>query len=367
MSAVSNVLAFLCILYFFFLAIKLMGSSSKSLGLNFARNFLGESGSSAILGLIVGIFTTSIVQSSSTVTSMVVGFVASGAFTIRQAIPVIMGANIGTTITTAIVTLGHVHRRREFRRAFAAGTVHDIFNILSVIVLFPLEQSTHILEKTAIWMSDFLIGQDIGEFDGLKNIVNPVIHQIKVWVPNNGLCLALSLLMLFIAMALLVKLMRSMMENRIAHLIDSVFFRNMGTSIALGTLVTILVQSSSVTTSLIVPLVGGGIIQLEQAFPYLLGANIGTTTTALLASLAFAATGSAENSAKAALGVTTAIVHMLFNVLGILIWYPLRIVPINLSKKLAALASKSRRNTILIVISFFALYLLPLGIYILLR
>jgi len=362
-----NLLSIVAILYVFFLAIKLMGATSKSMGKGFAENFLGEGTSSALLGLILGTFTTSLVQSSSTVTSMVVGFVAGGAFSLRLAIPIIMGANIGTTVTNTIVSLGHVHRRQEFRRAFGAGTVHDIFNILVVIVLFPLEQATHLLERSALWLSDHLVGQSLGEFEGLKNIVNPVIDVFRQGVPHDGVGLLLSLVLLFGSMVLLVKRMRSLMERRIAHLIDGVLFRNMATSMLLGTLVTILVQSSSVTTSLVVPLVGGGILNLGQIFPYLLGANLGTTATALLAALAFAATGSAVDASRAALGVTAAIVHTLFNLLGIVIWYPFRRVPIALASKLADSATRSRRNTLLFIFGYFALYLLPLALYLVLR
>jgi len=367
LSLIGNIAALLAILYVFFVAIKLMGAGSKSLGRGFAEQFLGEGTSSAVLGLLLGIFTTSLVQSSSTVTSMIVGFVASGAFGLRTAIPIIMGANIGTTVTNTIVSLGHVNRRREFRRAFAAGILHDIFNVLAVAVLFPIEQATHVLERAALWLSDLLVGQSLGEFEGLKRLIEPVIDGVRRLVPSDGLLLLLSLLLLFASLALLVKFMRSLMLNRIAHLIEGVLFRNAATSMTLGFGITVLVQSSSVTTSLIVPLVGGGILRLRQVFPYLLGSNVGTTVTALLASLAFAATGSALDAARAALGVTTALVHTLFNVLGIAIWYPLRRVPINLARRVAWTASRSRRRVVLFVAGYFAAYLIPLALLLLLR
>ncbi|MBN2172053.1 MAG: Na/Pi symporter [Candidatus Krumholzibacteriota bacterium] len=367
LTLVGNLVLFLAILYVFFVAIKLMGDGAKSLGSGFVEQFLGEGASSAILGLLLGVFTTSLVQSSSTVTSMIVCFVASGAFGLRTAIPIIMGANIGTTVTNTIVSLGYISRRRDFRRAFGAGILHDIFNVLAVLVLFPLEQTTHVLERSALWLSDLLVGQSLGEFEGLKRLIDPVIHAVRRLVPGDGLVLLLSLLLLFASLALLVKLLRSVMLNRIAHLVEGVLFRNAATSMTLGFAVTILVQSSSVTTSLVVPLVGAGILRLGQIFPYLLGSNVGTTVTALLAALAFAATGSAVDAARAALGVTAALVHTLFNVLGIVIWYPLRRVPINLARRVAYAASRSRRRVVIFVLGYFAMYLIPLVLLLLLR
>jgi len=355
----------LAILYVFFVAIKLMGGSAKGMGKLLAARFLNEGTSSALLGLFLGIFTTSIVQSSSTVTAMVVGMVAGGAFSLEMAIPIIMGANIGTTVTNTIVSLGHVHHRAEFRRAFAAGTVHDIFNMLAVMVLFPLEQATHFLQTGATWLSTRLMGQSFGKFDGIKHIVDPALDLVKGIIPHEGLRLAFSLVLLLISLTLLVKFMRSIMENRLARMIDSVLFRNAATSMAMGVIFTLLVQSSSVTTSLVVPLVGAGILSLRQVFPYTLGSNVGTTVTALMAALVFAATGSAPEASRAAL--TVALVHTLFNISGIVIWYPFRSLPINLARRLAILASRSRRNTIFIVLGYFALYLIPLALLLLLR
>jgi len=361
----GKTLILLVILFFFFLAIKLMGTSAKGMGKLLASRFLSEGTSSALLGLFLGIFTTSLVQSSSTVTSMVVGLVAGGAFSLEIAIPIIMGANIGTTVTNTIVSLGHVHHREEFRRAFAAGIVHDIFNILAVLVIFPLEQTTHFLQRSAGWLTGRLMGQQIGQFDGIKHAVDPVLHLVERMIPHEGLRLAFSLLLLLVTLTLLVKFMRSIMENKLAHMIDSVLFRNAGTSMLMGLGFTILVQSSSVTTSLVVPLVGAGILTVRQIFPYTLGSNVGTTITALMAAMVFATTGSAPEASRAAL--TAALVHTLFNISGIMIWYPLRKAPIGIAEFIAEICARSRRNTILIVLGYFGLYLLPLAILLLLR
>ena len=364
-STLLRLIVLLSILYVFFVAIKLMGDSAKGMGKMLAAQFMNEGVSSALLGLFLGIFATSIVQSSSTVTAMIVGMVAGGAFSLEMAIPIIMGANIGTTVTNTIVSMGHVHHRAEFRRAFAAGTVHDIFNIMAVIVLFPLEQATHFLQHGATWLSARLMGQSLGQFDGLKHAVDPVLDLAKDVLPHEGLRLALSLVLLLISLTLLVKFMRSIMENRLAHMIDSVLFRNAATSMAMGLIFTLLVQSSSVTTSLVVPLVGAGILSVRQIFPYTLGSNVGTTVTALLAAMVFAATGSAPEASRAAL--TVALVHTLFNTSGIVVLYPFRSVPINLARRLAIVTARSRRNMVMIILGYFALYLIPLALLLILR
>ena len=82
--------------------------------------------SNPLVGLFTGILATTLAQSSSTITSIAVGLVASRALTIEGAIPVVMGANIGTSVTNTLVSMGHITRKEEFRRALAGATVHLI-------------------------------------------------------------------------------------------------------------------------------------------------------------------------------------------------------------------------------------------------
>jgi sodium-dependent phosphate cotransporter len=111
---------------------------------------------------------------------------------------------------------------------------------------------------------------------------------------------------------------------------------------------TVAVQSSSVTTSLVVPLVAAGVVTLRQCYPFTLGANVGTTCTALLASLATVT--AAENGM---VGVDTAFAHLLFNLLGIAIFYPLKAIPIWLAERLADLAAESKRWAVVFVLAVF--------------
>ena len=126
-----------------------MGYSFKLFGKEFSQKIL-EATSSPLIGLFIGLLGTTIVQSSSTSTSIIIGMVAAEAIGVRSAIFMVMGANIGTTVTAKLVSLGHITRKAEFRRAFAASSVHDTFNLITVGLLYPLEYFFHIVEHVAI-------------------------------------------------------------------------------------------------------------------------------------------------------------------------------------------------------------------------
>ncbi|MEM1117985.1 MAG: Na/Pi symporter, partial [Bacteroidota bacterium] len=136
----TRVLALFAVLFLFVVALELMGDGIKALGQGTfpLEELLERATRSPMLALVTGILVTSLVQSSSTTTALVVTLVATGTLSLTNAIPVIMGANIGTTVTNTIVSMGHITRPEEFRRAMAGATVHDFFNWLSVLILLPL-------------------------------------------------------------------------------------------------------------------------------------------------------------------------------------------------------------------------------------
>lgn len=162
LKRIYKILLLIILIYFFFLSIVMMGAGFKSFR-GLSENLIA-SVSNPIMGLIIGILTTSIVQSSSTTTSIVVGLVASnilGPDSIRIAIPIIMGANIGTTITNTLVSLGHISRTDEFKRAYSCAIVHDIFNILTVAILLPLEIYFGLIEKISLKLGSFILHANI--------------------------------------------------------------------------------------------------------------------------------------------------------------------------------------------------------------
>lgn len=345
-----GVLGILTLLYFFLISIGLMGESFKLFGKDFAKQVMLWT-SSPFMGLFIGILTTSLVQSSSTTTSMVVGMVGGGVLTVETAIPIVMGANIGTSITNTIVAMGHIGRKEELGRAFAASTIHDFFNLLAVLILFPLQLTTNFLGKFADWMGLLFLHTGGLKFTSpIKTITKPFIHLIVDLVDKQPIIvLALGLVFLFVSLKYLVTLLKSIVIKRIESLFDGYIFKTVIRGFVFGLLLTVMVQSSSITTSIVVPLAGAGVLTLHQIYPYTLGANIGTTITAILASLV---TGQIAP-------VTVAFSHLLFNISGIVIiaGIPfLRNIPIRLAQGLAAKAMVKRWIPLVyIFIVFFAI------------
>jgi sodium-dependent phosphate cotransporter len=286
--------------------------------------------------------------------------VAGGALTVQNAIPIIMGANMGTTVTNTLVAMTSLNRRTEFRRAFAGATMHDFFNLLTIAILFPLEQATHYLQRTATWLTVHLVGTHGGEFPNpVKAAVKPLVHATQELLTDTfGLgrgaativMVALALAGIFFALAFLTKTLKRL----VLHRAEGAFTKNVRKSglgaMVMGLVVTVSVQSSSITTSLLVPLIGAGIVPLQAAFAATLGANVGTTVTALLASL----TGSPE-------AVTVALVHLLFNLTGIAIIYPvpfLRNIPLRLARMLALQTVRRRWFALVYMLGVF--FVMPL-------
>ena len=344
------------LLYGFFVGLDLMGLSFKLMGAGLAQTLLATT-SNPFVGLFIGLLATSLVQSSSTTTSITVGLVAAGALTVEGAVPIIMGANIGTTVTNTIVSLGHVGRHDEFERAFAGATVHDFFNWMAVAIMFPLEITTGFLSRAARSLESVLEGVGgVQLFNPLKAVVHPSAQALSDLTGSSGtLTLVLGIVMIVVALKLLVDVLRSGLGTKTDQLIQRTLFRNSLTAITVGALVTAAVQSSSITTSILVPLVGAGVITLEQMFPFTLGANIGTTITAMLAALA---TGNPA-------AIAVALAHLLFNVLATVVIYgipQLRAIPLYLARSLGRLAAARKSLAFAYVgLLFFGLPLLLLA------
>jgi sodium-dependent phosphate cotransporter len=353
-------LAFVLILvYFFLVSIGLMETAFKGFGKAFAENLIGTT-SNPFVGLFIGILATSLIQSSSTTTSIVVGMVGGGVLTVSSAVPIVMGANIGTTVTNTLVSLGHINRREEFKRAIAGATIHDFFNLICVAIMFPLELATGFLQRSATLLASLFT--DVGGIkftSPIKTATKPAIHLIHdvlselFPLPQKAiyiLMLILSMVILFFCLFFIVKTMRTIIAKGAESVIDNIIGKQGLLVIAAGFFFTVLVQSSSITTSLMIPLVAAGILTVEAAFPLTMGANIGTTTTAILASFA---TGNVS-------AIIIAFVHFLFNTIGVICIYPISIfrkIPIRLAKGLGELAFRKRWYALIYVLSVF--FLIP--------
>lgn len=354
-----NILILAALLYIFLFAIALFGSAFKLVGKGFSQHLIATT-TNPVIGLLIGLLATSLIQSSSSTTSIVVGMVAGGALTVEGAIPIIMGANMGTTVTNTLVAMTSMSRRAEFQRAFAGATMHDFFNLMAIALLFPLEQATHFLQKSATWLSLQLVGAEGAKYPNpVKAAVKPVVKEVQHLLTDNlGLAKAVAatvmvivaLAGIFFALTFLTKVLKGLVLTKA----ESGFTKNLRKSglpaMAVGLAITVGVQSSSITTSLMVPLIGAGIVPLEAAFAATLGANVGTTVTALLASL----TGTPG-------AVTVALVHLLFNLSGIIVIYPitfLRRIPLRLAEGLARRTAEKKYYAFVYMFGVF--FLMPL-------
>lgn len=350
LQIVVRVVYFLFLLYLFFFSIELMSSAFKMAGRGFAEQLINTA-SDPVAGLILGFLATSIIQSSSTTTTIVVGLVASNALTISLAIPIVMGANIGTTTTNTVVSMGHVTRPAEFKRAFAASTVHDFFNVLAAVTILPIEILFHPVERIAHFAEGLFEGAGgLSLASPLKAAVRPPSELMTEALPYEIPLVILALAVLFFALNQMMKMMRGVVLDRLEALFSRVLFRNDLASFSLGAMATAAVQSSSATTSLIVPLAGTGTLTLRQIYPYTLGANVGTTITAILASLG---TGSGA-------AVTVALAHLTFNIMGIALYYPLKAWPIWLAEKAGAIAARSKGSSATVVAIYVILHIIPI-------
>ena len=359
---IVKILGVAACLYLFLVGIGGMGYSFKLFGKEFSQKIL-EATSSPLIGLFIGILATTIVQSSSTTTSIVIGMVAAEAIGVRSAIFMIMGANIGTTVTAKLVSLGHITRKAEFRRAFAASSVHDTFNLITVSLLYPLEYFFHILEHAATWMGRIFV--DVTGItkpeNYLKKITTPTIEGLADLLGKDPrLVLLVSVVITFFMLWGIVKLLQSLVLKKLESFFDTYIFRNLAMSFTVGLILTVMVQSSSITTSLIVPLAGAGVLRLQQIFPFTIGSNIGTTITGLLAALAVAGQPGIDPKLVLA-GSTVAFAHFLFNASGAVIFLPfrrIREIPVHVAEWLAEVCLKNRIIPIVFIVLVF--YLIPL-------
>ncbi|KAK3095518.1 hypothetical protein FSP39_015589 [Pinctada imbricata] len=439
------------------------GWSGETAGKVFKENHIL---SNPVAGLMIGVLATAIIQSSSTTISIVITMAGASIIPVRYTIPIVMGANIGTTVTNTVVSLVQIRDPKIFRRAFSGATVHDVFNCLTVLVLLPLEAATGYLYHMTKAITAAIPGGDqphAKKKDILKKITKPFIKLfveailfvdkqkikdlaslktvdkdatlLRRWcqyeyeevaavkdvvktfdkdsvnatflnslanttsnftIENDGenvtlhwkeitfnlkriplrrctnlfaltnwsddvigivLSLA-SLLLIIFCLFVVVKLLNSIFRGTIARVvkkfINSDFPGKMAwltgyVAILIGTGLTMIIQSSSILTSTLTPLVGVGLLSTERMFPLTVGANIGTTLTGILAALAVPAD-------KIPITLQVALAHLFFNISGMLLFYPippLRRIPIKLAKSLGNITARYRWFSVIYLVCVF--------------
>ncbi len=308
--------------------------------------------SNPFTGLFIGLLITAMLQSSSTTTSMVVALVASGSITLQSAVPIIMGANIGTTITSTIVALGFISKKKEFKRAVEAGTYHAFFNILTVIVLFPLEYYYGFLSSISSQIANYFFtpstAQVRNEVTHFWRGFDPIIELLQRVVPSAFVLVMTALVLLFASILIFRRLISSLLKAKSPEAFSRFFFKNQLKSFAWGLVTTAAIRSSTITTSVVVPIVAKRITGMKQAAPFIMGANIGTTITAFIAVTLNSNTSGA---------ISIAIAHFLFNFIGMLIFFPIPVLqklPISLANGLGKLTLKYRLAGLLfLLLTFF--------------
>ncbi|MDB9525043.1 Na/Pi symporter [Oscillatoria sp. CS-180] len=359
-SPVLQWIGVLVLIYLLVVAVGMIGAGFKSATGERAEELFAFA-TNPFMGLIVGTVATALIQSSSTVTSIIVGLVAGG-LPVATAVPMVMGANIGTTITNTLVSLGHVRDNDEFKKAFAAATVHDFFNLLSVIIFLPVEILFHPLERMGLALANALVGggsMSVKDFNVVKMVTSPLVNVFKAGThvlpaPFDGILLILlGIALIFLTIAFIGRLLKQLMVGRAKDILHMAIGRGPIAGILAGMLITILVQSSSTTTSLMVPLAGAGVFGLAQVYPFTLGANIGTCITALLAA-------TAVSGADAVPALEIAMVHLLYNTLGVVIIYGIPFLcrlPIIGAENLAVVAAERKYLAFAYIIAVF--FLIP--------
>ncbi len=288
------------------------------------------------VSLFIGLLMTALIQSSSTVTSSIVAVVASGSMSLDQAVPMVMGANIGTTLTSTLVSFSFIMKKKEFKRALSAGIVHDLFNIFTVLFLLPLELYFGFLSQSASFLAGFFVSDVPLNGPIFNNVVftRPLTEWLNRIIGIPFLMALIAVFLVFVSIKLLATAVYKTFVVDSFRDISKLIFKKTGIAMLYGVFFTAAVQSSTVTTSLIVPLVANRKVSLKKVFPFIVGANIGTTITAGIAAIY-----------KSEAAIALAIVHLLFNVLGaiVILSFPsIRILPVQLALYMGKKSVQSR-------------------------
>lgn len=347
----GKLLILLVTILLFPLSLDIIGNSFLSLRQTAAETILSVT-ANPFIGLFIGLLLTAVIQSSSTSTSMIVALVGTGALSLSAAVPIVMGANIGTTLTSTIVSLGYITSKREFRKAIGAGVVHDLYNLILAIILFPLEYYYQYLSSLSSYMASALVnltsGTEATQYAAESSGWSVGAYLTGV-IDNGWILVILSFAMLFMTIKIMSQLIYSTLIGKSKDRMREFVFNNPYKSFAWGGVMTSAVQSSSITTSLMVPLVATSKLSLQKSFPFIIGANMGTTVTALIAALF-----------KSEAAISIALVHFLFNSIGLLIFLPyrpLRRLPGWLAGKFGKLTQHNRMIGFLYIVLMF--FLIP--------
>lgn len=340
-------------LYSFLLALELLTTSFGLLAQTVIGQIIGAM-VQPLAGLCVGIITTATVQSSSATTSVMVALVGAGTLSLEQAVPFVLGANIGTTFTSSLLSLSHINTKKEFRRGFAAGLLHTFFNLAGCVLFFPLETQFHLLTRTSQFLAGYFSFLSNGNTGYVSHVVDVLVGSTARALVSDGrpvyFWCAVGLVMLFACIFMFRAFLKIIIIGDREAEVQRTFFGRALRSFMVGTGITAFIHSSTVTTSLCVPLAATGKVNLKRLFPFIIGANVGTTVTALIAAVS-----------RSEAAVALALSHFLFNGTMAMLVLPLNPVRdgfISVATSMAREFAVNRLWALLYLIVFY--FILPL-------
>ena len=265
---IFDVLTMIGGLCLFLFGMNLMGESLERAAGNSLRSLLGKLTNSRILGFLTGLAVTAVIQSSSATTVMVVGFVNSGLMSLKQAINVIMGANVGTTVTAWLLSLSGIDGSNIFMKLLKPTSFTPVLALIGIIFyMFLKDSKKKDVGMILLGFATLMFGMDTmsGAVSGLRDV--PAFQQLFI------------------------------------------MFKNPVLGVLAGAVLTGIIQSSSASVGILQALASTGQVSMGAAIPIIMGQNIGTCVTALLSSV-----GTTKNAKRAAL------VHLSFNIIGTVVW-----------------------------------------------
>lgn len=340
----KNLLLVLISFYFFVASIVFIKESIVLIGLDQVESLV-DSVDDTLTGVFAGWFGTALLQSSGAFDSIIVAFVSVGVMPVSIAVATIIGAEVGTTVTTQLVAVVGYFRqeRKRFRTSFSVAMLHYWYNFCTLAIFFSFEYFFHTFTNIAeVGSSFFSKIPALMEIPSIFSLITPWVEFVLEYIPAwLGFIVGCGLLLLSLKNC--EKYLSATFAGELSGSLIRSTFGSTARAFLAGLAFTILVPSTSVMISMLIPLVTTGVIDKENyILPYILGANIGTVFDVMLAALA---TGN-----PAAIGVW--LVHLTINVLGALIFLPLaRPFSSSVSRVNEFLTFSRKRTTIFLVIS----------------
>ena len=315
--------------------------------------------SNPFVGLFAGLLIVSVVQRTSLAIVLLTVLASAGLLTIRQAVPIVIGINIGVTLTHNIISFARTPKRREFRRVIALATVHSFFSICVALAVFPLEYFFGTLSKITLFLTADVFAKVPAGFGFFHFLASPLDFLLTVLGGYAWVLLVLSAGLLVTCFRLFSQQMKELLASRAGKQLPGLFLEKPVWQLLLdGMLAAIAIQSGVMTVSLIIPFIIHRKITLRRAYPFIVGAYLGATIAPLLVAFLLLA----PVSVQVALG------HFLFVGFGVLLFFPfpvLRYLPVSLSRYLATLTIRNRTLGLVYLLVIF--FLLPFFLILLTR